>query len=77
MILFKSDEFWCYNFLFVLQSQYFKVKVSCEDKETVPITGPEHQNSGPDAVEVSLASSQAGTPGERDNRRKGGGEEQP
>lgn len=43
----------------------------------MPITGPEHQNSGPDAVEVSLASSQAGTPGERDNRRKGGGEEQP
>lgn len=37
----------------------------------------EHQSSGPDAVEVSPASSQAGTPGERGNRREGGGEEKP
>lgn len=43
----------------------------------MPIMGPEHQNSGPDAVEVSLGSSQAGIPGDRDNRRKGGGKEQP
>lgn len=48
--------------IFILQSQYFKVKVSCEDRHCV-YNGPranltsEHQSSGPDAVEVSLASS--------------------